>query len=129
MSVKLPDQPITDSNIEMFVRQIDDLTKDPYLGLNYKLQISLRKLNSYLAGAARSKNQVKMKESIQLMGELLTLFLSAKSHLELIVKCEKNTDAQREAATKAITEENSELFAKKIVGVIDNTEWFALNRG
>ena len=125
-AVPLPKQPVTGDNIKMFVHQIGEIIKDPYNKMDFKLQMSLSKLCDYLGVVARNKNNNEIDGFPRLMGEMLCLFLSAKSQLELVADCELNTESQREAARNAITEDNSELFAKTIKGVFENTKWRVL---
>ena len=57
------------------------------------------------------------------MAEMLILFWGVKSHYESVAICDQSKDSQREEATNAITEEDSDAFAEKLRDDYVNREW------
>ena len=105
------------------------MIEDPFCKMNSKLQQALGKLNKRVGVLMRSGSEKEVWDHYIQMYEMLVLYFATKADFQKDIDCEQSTDSQREEATNALTQDNSDRFAKKLIDNYINGSWHMLKRG
>ena len=114
---------ITREHIRMISQQINAIMDDQDYKTNIKLQTALGKINRRVAILESTRNEDDIVSFNLLLAEMLILFLGVSSQFETIAKSDEFTESQREHAARAISEDNSDIFADMLRHYYEVHQW------